>query len=177
MFHFDFSALIALISKIYLAWFLKQRVLFSKWDRMDLLTLFMFFFLDFRRGSFNYISDKKAGKYKKQRTTFFKSSEVVKLHEFDRQSDPTSVSQPDTDEIYLLIHRWFFKGLFGFVIFLPIFVIKGVPEDSSRQGVFQGIPGCPEDVAVSSEPVLGFTVTRTRNPSGLNRNLQLEFLR
>ena len=31
---------------------------------MDLLILFMFFFfLDFRRGSFSYILDKKAGKY------------------------------------------------------------------------------------------------------------------
>ena len=52
-----------------------------------------------------------------------------------------------------------------------------MPEDPARQGVFQGIPGCPEGVPVCSGPVLGFTVTRTRNPSGLNRNLQLGFLR
>ena len=39
-----------------------------------------------------------------------------------------------------------FQGLFGFVVFLPIFVIKGVPGDSARQGLFRGIPGCPQGV-------------------------------
>ena len=39
-----------------------------------------------------------------------------------------------------------FQGLFGFEIFSPIFVIKGVPGDAARQGVFRGIPGCPEGV-------------------------------
>ena len=41
-----------------------------------------------------------------------------------------------------------FQGLFGFVIFfLPIFVIKGVPGDSACQGLFRGIPGCPQGVS------------------------------
>lgn len=39
-----------------------------------------------------------------------------------------------------------FQRLFGFVIFLPIFVIKGVPGDLARQGLFRGIPGCPVGV-------------------------------
>lgn len=32
-----------------------------------------------------------------------------------------------------------FLGLFGFAIFWPIFVIKGVPGDPARQGVFGGV--------------------------------------
>ena len=115
----------------------------------------------------------------KARTTFFKSSEVVKLRKSDRQSDLTSVSN------FPAWYRWKiftdssmnFQGFLVLHFFFACLVIKGVPGDPARQGVFRGIPGCPEGAPVCSGPVLGFTVSRTRNPSGLKRNMQLGFLR
>ena len=46
---------------------------------------------------------------------------------------------------YLLIHWWCFS-FFGFVISLPNFCNWECSGDPTRQGVFRGIPGCPEGV-------------------------------
>ena len=71
---------------------------------MDLLMLFMFFFFLTSEGALSAIfQTKRLVSIRIKATDYF--LQVVKLHEFDRQSDPTSVFQPDTDERYLLIHR------------------------------------------------------------------------